>query len=338
MILQVVCVPPWKLTNRYPQMTPYFEAGGTFSKSFLVSMWKKIGGVNVIHTHPSCQIFLAGVIYGILYLGLEFVICKHSCKCFLLSWAWEVQLQADDQAFHMGRNQTYNLHKVWHARAIWYSSPQLWRTSKCHKISQTSPFSYLLLTPKKTIGSVSQVVISFSDLWAIKCSILQLISPLLSAWIKRRLLGLSIWFFWAPFFPPVFFLQPETNIAPENVWLEHDFPIGMAYFQVRTVSFREGIWWKHLEPKFRCWNPPRKTRHTQPTCCPRNVFFVLGNKDISQPSTCGKRYLSQHPGERGDLWFYTWHGASCHANGGVGGEGCLVDSPIFRYIPQVIHS
>ncbi len=33
---------------------------------------------------------------------------------------------------------------------------------------------------------------------------------------------------------------PETNIAPENGWLEYYFPIGMAYFQVRTVSFREG--------------------------------------------------------------------------------------------------
>ena len=24
---------------------------------------------------------------------------------------------------------------------------------------------------------------------------------------------------------------PETNIAPENGWLEYYFPIGMAYFQ-----------------------------------------------------------------------------------------------------------
>ena len=40
---------------------------------------------------------------------------------------------------------------------------------------------------------------------------------------------------------------PETNIfAPENGWLEYNFPIGMAYFQVRTVSFREG----KLEPTY----------------------------------------------------------------------------------------
>ena len=32
---------------------------------------------------------------------------------------------------------------------------------------------------------------------------------------------------------------PETNIAPENGWLEYSFPFGMAYFQGRTVSFRE---------------------------------------------------------------------------------------------------
>ena len=25
---------------------------------------------------------------------------------------------------------------------------------------------------------------------------------------------------------------PETNIAPENGWLEDEFPFGMAYFQV----------------------------------------------------------------------------------------------------------
>ena len=35
---------------------------------------------------------------------------------------------------------------------------------------------------------------------------------------------------------------PETNIAPENGWLEYYFPLGSfgkAYFQVQTVSFRE---------------------------------------------------------------------------------------------------
>ena len=34
---------------------------------------------------------------------------------------------------------------------------------------------------------------------------------------------------------------PETNIAPENQWLEDEFPFGMAHVQGRTVSFREGI-------------------------------------------------------------------------------------------------
>ena len=33
---------------------------------------------------------------------------------------------------------------------------------------------------------------------------------------------------------------PKTNIAPTNGWLEYYFPIGEAYFQGRTVSFREG--------------------------------------------------------------------------------------------------
>ena len=33
---------------------------------------------------------------------------------------------------------------------------------------------------------------------------------------------------------------PETNVAPENGWLEYDrFLFGMAYSQVQTVGFRE---------------------------------------------------------------------------------------------------
>ncbi len=41
----------------------------------------------------------------------------------------------------------------------------------------------------------------------------------------------------------MFINLPETNIAPENGWLEYYFPIGIAYFQVQTVSFREGNIW-----------------------------------------------------------------------------------------------
>ncbi len=48
------------------------------------------------------------------------------------------------------------------------------------------------------------------------------------------------------------FILPETNseFAPENGWLEYDpFLLGQtAYFQGRTVSFREGIL---LEQKIR---------------------------------------------------------------------------------------
>ena len=32
---------------------------------------------------------------------------------------------------------------------------------------------------------------------------------------------------------------PETNVAPENQWLEDSFPFGMTYFQVGSVSFWE---------------------------------------------------------------------------------------------------
>ena len=38
---------------------------------------------------------------------------------------------------------------------------------------------------------------------------------------------------------------PETNSLHLNGWLEYYFPIGEAYFQGRTVSFREGSNWHH---------------------------------------------------------------------------------------------
>ena len=34
---------------------------------------------------------------------------------------------------------------------------------------------------------------------------------------------------------------PETNIAPENGWLEDYFPFGKRYFQGQTVSFGESM-------------------------------------------------------------------------------------------------
>ncbi len=66
------------------------------------------------------------------------------------------------------------------------------------------------------------------------------------AFVKRMFLILYRYF--ASFFSPQLqqgklceplYTLPETNIAPENGWLEYYFPIGMAYFQGRTVSFRE---------------------------------------------------------------------------------------------------
>ena len=64
--------------------------------------------------------------------------------------------------------------------------------------------------------------------------------------------GSQLWIRWSTL--------PETNIAPENGWLEDRFPFRMAYLQGRTVSFREGsellfcrsVWWAELcvFPKF----------------------------------------------------------------------------------------
>ena len=49
--------------------------------------------------------------------------------------------------------------------------------------------------------------------------------------LPRRLAAIQI---------SVEYTLPETNMAPENGWLEDEFPFGKAYFQGRTVSFREG--------------------------------------------------------------------------------------------------
>ena len=45
---------------------------------------------------------------------------------------------------------------------------------------------------------------------------------------------------------------PETNIAPENGWLEDVFPFGKAYFQVlclvsRSVNLNLELFWHFLE-------------------------------------------------------------------------------------------
>ena len=42
-------------------------------------------------------------------------------------------------------------------------------------------------------------------------------------WTDVELVGLNS--------PEILFTLPETNIAPENGWLEYYFPIGEAYFQ-----------------------------------------------------------------------------------------------------------
>ena len=48
---------------------------------------------------------------------------------------------------------------------------------------------------------------------------------------------------------------PDNIFAPENWWLEYDFPIGEAYFQGRTVSFREGITYISLESLWELIHP-----------------------------------------------------------------------------------
>ena len=42
----------------------------------------------------------------------------------------------------------------------------------------------------------------------------------------------AVFFSWESKGTPPTIILPETNIAPENQWLEDEFPFGKAYFQV----------------------------------------------------------------------------------------------------------
>ena len=65
---------------------------------------------------------------------------------------------------------------------------------------------------------------------------------------------------------------PETNIASKNGWLEYYFPIGEAYFQGRTVSFREC---SHVSfPGFSGNNSILETSHSSK---PFGPHFSLGS-------------------------------------------------------------
>ena len=58
-------------------------------------------------------------------------------------------------------------------------------------------------------------------------------------------------------------ILPETNVAPENWWLEDVFPIEIVPFQVRTISFREGRThqiWPFFSSKTK-WNDLFSTIH-----------------------------------------------------------------------------
>ena len=86
-------------------------------------------------------------------------------------------------------------------------------------------------------------VMDFRCLWCWNITWLVLNMKLMAGWISQKKIqeAIKFWkttsFFWRG---TNINSLPETNIAPENGWLEYYFPIGMAYFQVQTVSFREG--------------------------------------------------------------------------------------------------
>ena len=88
-------------------------------------------------------------------------------------------------------------------------------------------------------------------------------------------------------------ILPETNIAPENWWLEDGFPFGVAYFQGRSLSFRERIssdknlnnWFSEFPPgSFRKFGSCLYSTATETN--PRTLFWADRNEDIWYDKNC----------------------------------------------------
>ena len=61
---------------------------------------------------------------------------------------------------------------------------------------------------------------------------------------------------------------PKFNIAPEKWWLEDYFPIGIVYFQGRTVKLQEGKFFGDLAANLNLTSEPD-------TCCFRWVAKIV---------------------------------------------------------------
>ena len=105
-------------------------------------------------------------------------------------------------------------------------------------------------------------------LFVVRCWSLVVLHPSLGTNIDPHLVSLSCSFLLQPNWPNMLvnlgilptcwggeFLKlpptlPETNslLAPTNGWLEYDFPIREAYFQGRTVSFRDSSYNQKKHP------------------------------------------------------------------------------------------
>ncbi len=118
-------------------------------------------------------------------------------------------------------------------------------------------------------------------------------------------------------FLPVFYWRlviwitlPETNIAPENGWLEYYCPIGFRpIFRGENVSFREGIIKTTLESGW-CGKPslaPVQSR--SPGAHTRDVAtnqWWKGGLMAAHGNVWKDSRLDENCGARGDLLFFLW--------------------------------
>ena len=86
---------------------------------------------------------------------------------------------------------------------------------------------------------------------------------------------------------------PETNSSHLKMdgWNTRPFPFGKPYFQVRIVSFREGMA-THCEPGF--WQPPRDSQHIKLFRYPNLDDFITGTRSVLVPPTKKKPTKNRH--------------------------------------------
>ena len=101
---------------------------------------------------------------------------------------------------------------------------------------------------------------------------------------------------------------PETNIAPENGWLEYYFPIGEAYFQGRLLLVSGRVFLKCVIRSYKIKGVCELRKHG---FCP----FLFPLQDFKDYSDCITMGGAKGKGKAdGDGWIHTGDDVNDHGN------------------------